>query len=264
MSARCVGEPVSWLRLERLRLGELVDPERTRVVEHLAACAACAACLARIEADEAVELPALALGSGARGGRDERRSAPGERTRGARWLPSWGARMASASALAAAAAAILVVGRAWRAPGRATVDGGDMGRPKGDGMAFVLVRDDGQRIVEAQGVFRSGDRFKALVTCPPGPRATFDLAVFDAAGSSFPLAPAPDFVCGNEVPLPGAFRLTPTKGTGTGSGSESGNETVCVVWGNGDELDREALSRNRAVVGPRAMCKELRPVGDGD
>ena len=143
-----------------------------------------------------------------------------------------------------------------------------MGRPKGDGMAFVLVRDDGQRIVDAQGVFRRGDRFKALVTCPPGLSATFDLAVFDAAGSSFPLPPARDFLCGNEVPLPGAFRLTPANGTGGGNGNgnenESENETVCVVWGNGDELDRQALSRNRAVVGPWAMCKELRPVGDGN
>lgn len=258
MSSRCIGEPVSWLRLERLRLGELADPERARVVEHLAACAACAACLARIEADEAIELPALALGSGAPGGRDERRSA-GERAR-AHWLSSWGVRMASASALAAAA--ILVVGHAWRTRGRATLDGGDMGRAKGDGMAFVLVRDDGQRIVEAQGVFRRGDRFKALVTCPPGLSATFDLAVFDAAGSSFPLPPARDFLCGNEVPLPGAFRLTPANGTG--GASESGNETVCVVWGSGDELDRQALSRDRAVVGPWAMCKELRPVGDGN
>jgi hypothetical protein len=258
VSARCIGEPVSWLRLERLRLGELADPERARVVEHLAACAACAACLARIEADEAVELPALALGSGARGERDEVRGERGARTRAPR-LASWGVRMASASALAAAGAAILVVGHAWRTPGRATLDGGDTGRPKGDGMAFVLVRDDGQRIVEAQGVFRSGDRFKALVTCPPGLRATFDLAVFDAAGRSFPLAPARDFPCGNEVPLPGAFRLTPPA-----MGDRSGSETVCVVWGNGGELDRQALSRTGSVPGPRAMCKELRAVGDGN
>jgi anti-sigma factor RsiW len=239
--SRCTREPVSWLRLERYRLGELGDAERARIAEHLAACAACAACMARIEADEALDLPPLALAHpGAR-----RRSS----SRGLRWL-------AGAGVLAAAAAAILVVGRTWRTPGRADVDRREAAHPKGDSMAFVLVRDDGQRVVEAQGVFRRGDRFKALVTCPPSTSATFDLVVFDAAGTSFPLAPARGLACGNEVPLPGAFRLTATSG-----GSEG--ETVCVVWGSGDEVDREALARS-GVAGRRAMCKELRLAGSGD
>ena len=55
--ARCVGEPVSWLALERLRLGELPPGERHAVEQHLAACAACAACLAEIE--RPLNLPAL-------------------------------------------------------------------------------------------------------------------------------------------------------------------------------------------------------------
>ncbi len=120
-------------------------------------------------------------------------------------------------------------------------------------MAFVLVRDDGQRMVDAQGVFRSGDRFKALITCPPSTTAIFDLVVFDASGASFPLAPARGLACGNEVPLPGAFRLT---------ASGSGSEMVCIVWGNGDEVARSTLSRSRVASGPRSMCKELRPGGD--
>ncbi len=242
MTARCIGEPVSWLLLERFRLGELGEPERARIAEHVAACAACAACAARIEADETLELPALEVGTAAKGRCVVRERSP----RRVRWL-------ASAGAIAAAAAAILVVGRMWRAPGGAA-DHGETARPKGDAMAFVLVRDDGQEIVDAQGVFRSGDRFKALITCPPSTTATFDLVVFDASGASFPLAPARGLTCGNEIPLPGAFRLT--------SGASGGSETVCVVWGDGDEIDRTTLSQSELARGPHSMCKELRPAGD--
>ncbi len=241
MSGRCSGEPVSWLRLERFHLGEVAEPERKRIAEHVAACAACAACAARIEADEALDPSPFEVGAAA---------APPP-VRGARSRPPRRLRLlVSTGAMAAAAAAILVIGRTWRDPGGATVDRGETARPKGDGTAFVLVRDDGQRLVDAQGVFRSGDRFKALVTCPPSIRGTFDLVVLDGRGTSFPLAPALAFPCGNEVPLPGAFRLTASSGD---------RETVCVVWG--DEVDREALSRS-GVAGHPAMCKELKPAGE--
>ena len=238
--SRCVGEPVSWLRLERYRLGELAPDERQLVTEHLAACATCAACMARIEADEAVDLPALGFG------RDAARAAAVAATA----RPPWRRRLlTSAGALAAAAAVILGVGRTWR-PGVQTGQP-EAARPKGDAMAFVLVGDNGQRVVDAQGgVFRDGDRFKALVTCPPGASAAFDLVVFDATGAFFPLAPAVGFACGNEVPLPGAFRLTAAPGD---------RETVCVVWGDGERIDRAALSQS-GFAGPHSMCKELRAV----
>jgi hypothetical protein len=238
-TSRCVGEPVSWLRLERFRLGELGGTERESIAAHLAACSSCAACLARIEADEARELPALALGPAP----TPPMLAPPVRSPRRRLF-------ASVAALAAAAVVVLGIGRTWRSPGSAERE---TARPKGDGMAFVLVRDDGERVVDAQGVFRDGDRFKALVTCPPGSGATFDLVVFDAGGASFPLSPARGFACGNEVPLPGAFRLT----------SAGDHETVCVVWGRDDDVDRGALIRS-GVTGRRAMCKDLRPVGAGN
>jgi hypothetical protein len=243
VSARCIGVPVSWLRLERLRLGELPAAERTEIAAHLAACAACAACAERIEADEATELPPLEV--------REPRASEGSRaapSRG-RWL------FARAGVLAAAAAVALAFGHAWRMPDRSETGEGETGhaRSKGDGMAFTLVRDDGELLVEAQGVFRDGDRFKALVTCPPGMTASFDLVVFDSGevepgGASFPLEPARLLSCGNQVPLPGAFRLT---------GGEA--ETVCVVWSEEGAVDRGALSRSGEVTDRRAMCKELRP-----
>jgi anti-sigma factor RsiW len=43
--ATCIGEPVSWLRLEQLALGELPAPAADAVHAHLGACAVCAACL---------------------------------------------------------------------------------------------------------------------------------------------------------------------------------------------------------------------------
>jgi hypothetical protein len=109
---------------------------------------------------------------------------------------------------------------------------------KGDAVAFSLVRDDDERIDDATGVFHDGDRFKAVVTCPPPLGATFDLVVYDVAGSSFPLT-REHVACGNSVPLPGAFRL-----------SGSGEETVCLTWG---------MERDRLRAGPpaQALCKHL-------
>ncbi len=235
MKARCIGEPVSWLRLEQWRLGELAEPERASIAEHLAKCAACAACATRIDTDEALDLPPLALGAPRAG------AVVPVRPRRRRFL-------ANAGALAAAAALILAVGRSWRDRTVAPLDRSEVTQIKGDGMAFVLVRDDGGRVTDGQGFFRSGDRFKALVTCPPTLNAVFDLVVFDEGEASFPLAPARDLACGNEVPLPGAFRLT----------ADGERETVCVVWGDPEELDRTALSRS-GVAGHHSMCKELRP-----
>jgi hypothetical protein len=237
--SRCTGEPISWLRLERYRLGELAEAERARVAEHLTACATCAECMARIMADEAEILPALELAAGAARAASIATPAPPPR----RWRL-----FAGAGALAAAAMMVLGIGRTWHGSATRTIEH-ETALLKGDGMAFVLVRDDGQRLADPQGVFRDGDRFKALVTCPPAMGANFDLVVFDASGASFPLAPAPGFACGNEVPLPGAFRLT--------AAAPGDHDTVCVVWTDGEQVDRRALSRSGAAS-PRSMCKELR------
>ncbi|HEY6463790.1 MAG TPA: zf-HC2 domain-containing protein, partial [Polyangiaceae bacterium] len=67
MTARCTGEAVSWLRLERYHLGELAEHERRTIDAHLAGCPACASCLARIVEDDAVLLPALPLAAAAAG-----------------------------------------------------------------------------------------------------------------------------------------------------------------------------------------------------
>jgi len=239
---RCVSEPVSWLALERYHLGELAAGEREAIARHVGGCAACAACLARIEADDALALPPLALPPITRSRRGRR-----ARLRTARRLreTSW---VAGVGALAAAAGLLLVLRR-----GAAPVKVGSGleergGRVKGGDVAFALVRDDGHRFDDGDGVFRDGDRFKAVVTCPTSKRGWFDLVVFDAGGATFPLEAVPGVSCGNDVPLPGAFRLTGRS-----------RESVCLVWSDDGAVDRTRVSRSDLAFASRASCKELDP-----
>ena len=229
MSARCIGEPISWLRLERFHLGEMGASERAGIAEHLAGCPACAACLAHIQDDDARALPPLALSAPVR--RRVFSLSPG---RGAAVLGS----------LAAAAALVLSLRRGTPAKYIGLQATGES-RVKGDAIAFALVRDDDERIPGAAGVYRDGDRFEALVTCPPGGDVAFDLVVYDAGGASFPLERPQELACGNGVRLPGAFRLT--------GGAE---ETVCLVWTDGEPLDRAELA-SRGRRDEHSLCKVL-------
>jgi hypothetical protein len=222
VTARCIDQPVSWLRLELYQLSEVDDAERASIATHLASCPACAACLASVERDEASTLPPLP-------------AAREVRARGLRSHARLGA--LGAGALALAAAVMLGVGGGWRHG--STIDSRGAVGVKGDAVAFSLVRDDDERIDEATGAFREGDRFKAVVTCPPSMGETFDLVVYDSGGASFPLARA-RLACGNGVPLPGAFRL-----------SGSAEETVCLSWG----VEREALRAGAPAQG--VLCKRL-------
>jgi hypothetical protein len=109
-------------------------------------------------------------------------------------------------------------------------------------VAFTLVRDDGERISGPDGLYRDGDRFKAAITCPPGGGVGFDVVVREGDRESFPLAPVTHFACGNEVPVPGAFRLT-----------GHADETVCLVWNESGAVDRsDSASLD-------SLCKHLSP-----
>jgi len=181
----CIGEPISWLRLETFASGR-ADPA---IATHLAACRACTHCLHEIRGD-LVALPALAL--------------PPAPRRAAWW--TW---LVPALGLAAAAAIALVVLAPWR--------GAPAPRPRED---VVAVKGVGEVVVEVvrerAGVIRTdartfatGDRWKLVVTCPPAGTATFDVAVTEAGAAAIdrPLVPA-TLACGNRVVLPGAFTLT--------------------------------------------------------
>lgn len=234
MSPRCIGEPISWLRLERFHLGEIQGAEREPIAQHLAACPVCAACLAHIQDDDAHALPPLSV------------SRPARRKLFSLFSLFPVRAVAALSALAAGGALVLGL----RGNGhRGELEHARLGesRVKGDAIAFSLVRDDDERIAGTAGVYRDGDRFKAVVTCPPGARVAFDVVVYDLGGASFPLEPAPELACGNDVPLPGAFRLTGDT-----------DETVCLVWGSGAPVDRGTLAV-RGAGASQTLCKELSP-----
>jgi hypothetical protein len=211
MSADCTGQPISWLRLERYHLGELSASERDSIAEHLRACRACSGCVERIEHDVTSALPPLPAAT------------TRKRVARLRWMLPGGI----VGTLAAAAAFILSLQRPAATPAPRTGV-----RVKGDAIAFSLVRDDGARIDGPDGAYRSGDRLKVLLTCPPGRvNLNFDVVVYDSGGASFPLAPAGTFACGNDRAVPGAFLLT---------GSD--DETVCLVWNAGAAVDRGRLA----------------------
>jgi hypothetical protein len=232
-AARCVGEPVSWMRLERFHLGEIDGTERAPIADHLAACEACAACLARIREDEAVALPVLPALPSRLPAKQRRR----------------GGMVASLAALAAAVTLVLGLHGGVR-PGAdrdeqlaGTGEGAIGARVKGGAIAFMLVREDGERIEGPEGIYRDGDRFKAVVTCPPGGHVGFDVAVNEGGRSSYPLPQPVGFGCGNEVPIPGAFRLT-----------GGAVETVCLEWDEDGAVARDGLAEKQP-----ALCKRLSP-----
>jgi hypothetical protein len=235
---RCAGTPISWLRLEQHHAGELPTSESDAIAEHLATCAACAACFARIEADALEALPALAEPRAVRA-----KAAPPGRLLVLRRLAP------VIAGIAIAAAMLMILGR------RPTVDPstpGDMDptspRTKGGSVGFALVRDDEGLVAEAGGIYRDGDRWKALVTCPAGMRAAWDLVVFERGEAAFPLEPQPDLACGNHVALPGAFRTT-----------GHAPMTVCLVWNDGALVDRGSLRGASPSTLPHAACKVLAP-----
>lgn len=167
MSA-CIGEPISWLRLETYAMTHA----DVSVRDHLAACPACAACLTEIERD-VVALPPLVVP---------------ERKRRRAWWP-----MLLAPALAAAVLLIVLRPRPHT----------DSFAVKGIGEVTIgVVRERAGTITFDAREYRPGDRWKVFVTCPPSAGAYIDVSV----GSDHPLAPA-YLACGNRVVVPGAFTL---------------------------------------------------------
>ena len=209
-AARCISEPISWLELERFALDELPAEPATRVQGHLAACPVCARCLSGIRT-ETVALPDLPPA------RPGARPVDGRGLRRWRWtLLGLGATLAGATAAVALLATPAVRERAGTAS-------------KGMPVALTLVRERDGIVVEDPGGFRPDDRWKALVTCPGGREVSWALVLFgdgpESGSERPPLAPSEPgppgatplaspvasgtgLVCGNRVPLPGAFRLT--------------------------------------------------------
>ena len=184
MIAACIGEPISWLRLERVAGG--ADDATVNV--HVATCEACRSCLEEIRRD-VVALPALDV-------------APKRR---------WWTFAIPAVFAAAAVATILFVLRPHGELGPEA--SADITHVKGVGEIVVDVMRDRDGVVRDDvRTFTTGDRWKVIVTCPPSARAFIDVAVVEqgAQRADYPLA-AVQIACGNRVVIPGAFTLTGIK-----------------------------------------------------
>jgi len=171
----CIGEPISWPRLERYAL----DGHDAAIAQHLSACKVCAGCLEDIRRD-VVALPPLAV--------------PERKPRFRWWL-------AIVPALAAAALLFVLWPRQPRPPENvATIKG--VGE-----LVLGVVRERDGAIREDVLTYQPADRWKLVVTCPPAATTWIDLAVLDAGTVDHPLPPT-RIACGNRVVVPGAFSLT--------------------------------------------------------
>lgn len=199
----CIGEPISWLRLERLALApsDAMDPA---ISAHLATCPACQQCLDQIRGDAVALPPLVLLPLTAPPLTASPLIVPPPAPR-----PAWRRRWLAPALVAAAAAAILVV---VLRPAPAPL-GDALGSVaiKGIGeVALELVRERGGAIAVDARRYAPGDRWKVVVSCPPaaGPAMlALDVSVADGAAIDHPLAAA-RIACGNRVVVPGAFAIT--------------------------------------------------------
>jgi hypothetical protein len=219
----CIGEPVSWLRLEQLVLGELPATTAESVTAHVGACAACAACLAEISGDR-VALPAL----------------PAVPARAASW---WSRRWVFAAAAVAAAAAVLLFVLLPRRPDGRFTAGEQRIAVKGAGDVIVgLVRQRGEVIDRAPTTYAPGDAFKLVVTCAEAAQVWADVVVYQPESTGGPMVPSYPFApmklpCGNRVIVPGAFTIT-------GDGPAS----ACVALDVDRPPTREKLGRRKGIA----------------
>jgi anti-sigma-K factor RskA len=228
----CVGQPLSWLTLERHALAELHGPAAAATTEHLAQCAACAAALGTIASDRRAlpALPALpALDADVPAQTDDLARARARR----RQL------MIGAGVFVAAAAALLLVLRPKDAP---TGELSASVRVKGAGLVnMTLVRErDGAVAFDPPDV-RDSDRWKVQLTCAPGGGATVEVVVYQPGEPAAVALPAQPFACGNSIVVPGAFRIT------------GGAATICA------RLASASLPPLPATPGGAMACRTIAP-----
>jgi hypothetical protein len=179
----CIGEPISWLRLETFALSRGDTDRDDGVRDHVAACPACRRCLDEI-ADDVVALPVLTV--------------PAKRR------PWWYFALPACAAAAAVAAILFLL----RPRERADEEG--VAHVKGLGEVVIdVVRERAGTVRADVRSFAPGDRWKLVVTCAFGKDARLETSIVEQGTSTadHPLAPA-EVVCGNRVVIPGAFTLT--------------------------------------------------------
>jgi hypothetical protein len=184
MSQACTAQPISWLTLERYQLKELSPAEAGRVEAHLGECPVCEQCLQSIRDQEVVLRPL-----------------PEARPRPARLRWAF-------AGVGLAMAALLTVILVIPGPKRVAKIPGNRIAFKGGELSISLVRERQGEILHKPTTFAPLDRFKVMVTCPPGEELLWDVVVFQDQEASYPYTPEGALACGNRVPLAGAFHLT--------------------------------------------------------
>lgn len=232
MSQICQDKPLSWLTLEMYHLKELPSDESLQVQAHLDSCPSCRSCLEQIEVEQDFALPPLSLESSLK------QSSP------VRWWTQWN-QLFLGSGFAIAAVALLVFllptspqQKQVFPPSRIATKGGDV--------AISLVRKRKGRTLHNPTTFRPKDRFKVLVTCPPPKFYYVEVVVIQGDRRFFPLPSGEPSLCGNRIPLPGAFHLTGKKPT-----------TICAVL-SPQILARKVFAKKRMLLWPGlTVCTEV-------
>ena len=225
----CIGEPVSYFRLERYELSELPKDEQRSVAEHLAQCPTCRACYERMQADGREQDLAALLAR-------LQKPPPNAAARAPRWL--WGT-----GALALSLIGLLAVLRG--SPATQPMASSGAPQTKGDGLALELTRVDarGQQLDPSH--FAPGDRWKVTVSCPPALAGTARVLVFQAGEMFEPLPAQILESCGNRRALSGAFHL-----------DGGAPVDVCVLLGDADVT----TARSRDALPEPHVCARIEPL----
>jgi hypothetical protein len=223
----CTGQPISWMRLEQYALGELPEPERVEIASHLERCLVCGECFASIEHAPAPDLsflkaPVVQLPA-----------RPPQRRRA--W-PVW----AGVALASAAAALLLLVQPDVHPPSRLHVKGGDF--------ALELTRLDGAGHLQSPTHFAAGDRFKALVTCPPDWSGVVGIVVYQGEQKYEPLPLRPLADCGNRRALEGAFAI-----------DGQARALVCASFATSEREWRTRVDQSAGAPPSGSVCTSLAP-----
>lgn len=243
MRAVCIDQPISWLRLERYRLGELSGTESRAIEQHLQHCPTCQSCYAETAVE--LELPPLPQLSEV----SLKWPSPPPRVHFSRnpfqWLRGW-------RAVAIAFTAVTCVFSLWVynpfQPVAPHTTRPALMRVKGGTLSLQLVRQRDNAQSSKQQSFRPGDRFKLLLTSPPKLGSAIAVVVYQDQRAYFPLALSQPPVYGNHIPLPGSIAL-----------DGDAPADICVAVGGSNEIAQHRLAQGPEMLPQNAVCVRVVP-----
>ncbi len=229
----CIDTPISWFKLDRRFTGELGPAEGARIENHLQQCHACRTSWDDIQTTTRELRPLDAPSSPSESLAEQLK----------RWL--WPAALVPALA---AIVIVVLIGR--QQPGDVGTLQGAGGLVKGGKPTLSLLREHRGDVATDPGVYVSGDRFRILVSCDSPETSEWDVVVYQDGQAFFPFDSGQTMDCGNETPIPGAFRVT-----------GSSPVTICLVLG-------QPLPQRNALEAPspenlseNAVCQQVSAAG---